>query len=74
MLTVAKDRGLKLIMENPYSDKVYLRFFVIAPAVCDIERSITTPEYAKNFIYDFILNEPTKYTQLNLFHDVRRKD
>ena len=119
MLTVAKERGLRLIMENPYSPKSYIRNnFILPPTLvdndrslrgdcyrkptaywfincepthgltiqpakevknilsmkpskkaglCSEERSMISPNYARNFICDFILGKPQKHSQLNLF-------
>lgn len=35
--------------------------------LCSEERSMISPDYARNFICDFILGKPQKETQLNLF-------
>ena len=35
--------------------------------LCDEERSMISPDYARNFICDFILGKPQNNTQLNLF-------
>lgn len=35
--------------------------------ICSEERSIISPDYARNFIADFILGKPQKHTQLDLF-------
>lgn len=35
--------------------------------LCSEERSMIAPQYAHNFICDFILNRPTNGTQLQLF-------
>lgn len=35
--------------------------------ICSEERSMITPEYAHNFICDFILGKTTANTQLDLF-------
>ena len=119
MYCVVDTKGLRMIMENPYSQSHYLvKNFVykaklidrnrrlrgdyfIKPtqywfvnceptyglsrttpketkAVCSIkgnktggicgeERSLISPDYARNFICDFILCKPQKFTQLNLF-------
>ena len=41
MLTVAKARGLRLIMENPWSQQTYLKAnFVIAPSLVDNNRRL----------------------------------
>ena len=35
--------------------------------ICSEERSMISPDYARNFIHDFILGKPQKYTELSLF-------
>ena len=119
MLTVAKMRGLRLIMENPWAEQTFLKAnFVMPPTLvdnnrmlrgdyfvkptaywfinckptmnvtiqfdkkqkiitncksapkaglCSEERSMISPDYARNFICDFILGKEQKGTQLNLF-------
>ena len=119
MLTIAQERGIRLIMENPWCLQTYLKSnFVINPSLidndrslrgderikptaywyinceptyvltiqknyntkkhtqlpssnkaglCSEERSIISPDYARNFICDFILGRPQKHSQLNLF-------
>jgi hypothetical protein len=112
-------RGLRLIIENPYSTLHYLHNnFIQEPSIidknrrlrgdyftkptgfwyfncepthgqsfqkpekeltirtckpakesglCSEERSMISPDYARNFIHDFILGKPQKMSQLNLF-------
>lgn len=112
MLTVAEERGLRLIMENPWNEQTYLKTnFVLPPALidtnrrlrgdyftkptafwfincnpehgftpcfnpvkmthqtsrgsgqaglCSEERSMMSPEYARNFICDFVLGKVQK--------------
>lgn len=121
MMAVAKMRGLRLVMENPWSENTYLKAnFIFPPAlidnnrmlrgdyrvkptaywfvnatpthgmtfqldklqekkthmkskgssvagICSEERSMISPDYARNFICDFILGKPQNNTQLNLF-------
>lgn len=119
MLCVAQERGIRLIMENPWSQQTYLKAnFVLAPSmvdtnrrlrgdfyakptaywfinceptngfteqradskknimntrssakagICSEERSMISPDYARNFICDFILGKEQIGTQLNLF-------
>ena len=128
MFAVAEIRGLRLIMENPWSENpwsenTYLKAnFIIPPAlvdmnrmmrgdyrvkptaywfvgcepthgqsiqfdklkekkthmasrgssvagVCSEERSLISPDYARNFICDFILGKTQKNTQLDLFEN-----
>lgn len=35
--------------------------------ICSEERSMISPDYARNFIHDFILGKPQKHTQFELF-------
>ena len=119
MLCVAKERGIRLIMENPWSQQTYLKSnFVLPPSLvdnnrrlrgdyfanptaywfincepthgfteqkdkmrknimgsksapkaglCSEDRSMISPDYARNFICDFILGKEQIGTQLNLF-------
>jgi hypothetical protein len=120
MLTICKDSGKRIILENPQGSHSFLKnCFVTQPAIvdndrtmrgdyfakptaywyincepthqvtieklhkpmrvkkdakpskqsgqCSEERSAISPDYARNFICDFILGKPQKYTQLNLF-------
>lgn len=119
MLTIAKERGLRLIMENPWAEQTYLKAnFVMPPTMvdtnrmlrgdyyvkptaywfincepthgcseqmdkqkktimssrgairaglCSEERSMISPDYARNFICDFIIGKEQIGTQLNLF-------
>lgn len=117
MLATAKERGLRLIMENPWSMQTYLKAnFVISPTIidkdrslrgdhfkketaywfinctptdgksyqpakkvrvldkkgavkgiCSEERSMISPDYARNFICDFIIGKEQKNTLLTLF-------
>ena len=118
MLTVAQERGLRLIMENPWSMQTYLKAnFVLPPALidhdrslrgdhfkketaywyincepthgksfqpaqrvkvldkkgatkgtCSEERSMISPDYARNFICDFILGKEQQHSELSLFN------
>lgn len=121
MLATAQERGLRLIMENPWSENTYLKAnFILPPALvdnnrmmrgdyrvkptaywyincepthgfteqldklkekkthmtsraskvaglCSEERSMISPDYARNFICDFILGKEQVGTQLQLF-------
>ena len=121
MFAVAAERGLRLIMENPWSENTYLKAnFIIPPAIvdenrmlrgdyrvkptaywfvncepthgksiqcdklkekkthmtskgsgvaglCSEERSMISPDYARNFICDFILGKEQPHTLLTLF-------
>ena len=116
---IAKIRGLRMIIENPWSEQTFLKqnfpanpsiidnnrllrgdFFVKPtaywfvnceptsqvtlqpqtkgrnicqsepnrqPGLCNQERSMISPDYARNFIGDFILRKPQENTQLSLF-------
>lgn len=119
LLTIAKERGIRLIMENPWSEQTYLKSnFVMPPTLvdnnrmlrgdyfikptaywfinctptygfteqtdkakktimnsrgaskaglCSEERSMISPDYARNFICDFILGKEQIGTQLSMF-------
>lgn len=121
MLAIAQERGLRLIMENPWSENTYLKAnFILPPSLidnnrmlrgdyrvkptaywyinsepthgfteqldklkekkthmtsrgskqaglCSEERSMISPDYARNFICDFIIGKEQNGTQLNLF-------
>ena len=119
MVALAKIRGLRLIMENPWSEQTFLKqnfpfnpavidnnrlqrgdyyvkptayWFINCepgngetmqprakgknicqidpnrmPGLCNEERSMISPEYARNFIHDFILGKPQVGSQLSLF-------
>lgn len=120
MLTIARERGIRLIMENPWSPVGFLKNnFIIQPSlidtnrqrrgdyfhkptaywyincepthgqsftapkerktiahskasplgggVCSEERSLISPDYARNFICDFIIGKQQPHTQLTLF-------
>lgn len=121
MLSIAHQRGLRLIMENPWSEQTFLKAnFVSAPTLidknrrlrgdyfakptaywfvncsptngksiqfdkekktimtskssstaglCSEERSMISPDYARNFIHDFILGKPQINSQLALFNE-----
>ena len=119
MVTIALERKLKMVVENPWSEQTYLKAnFVLPPSIvdnnrmlrgdyfmkptaywcinfqptngksfqndkerkaiiktkgaskaglCSEERSMISPDYARNFICDFIIGKEQLYTQLNLF-------
>jgi hypothetical protein len=119
MLGVAKMRGIRLIMENPWSEQTFLKqnfpftpaiidnnrllrgdyymkptayWFINCepthgfteqprkkgrnicqiepnrmPGICNEERSLISPDYARNFICDFILGKEQVGSQLSLF-------
>lgn len=119
MITVSIDRGLRLIMENPWNEQTFLKANFVAPptfidknrtlrgdyfvkptaywffnckptygstiqvnkdvknvldckkgkeaGICSEERSMISPDYARNFICDFILGKQQNISQLTLF-------
>lgn len=119
MLSIAMQRGLRLIMENPWNEQTFLKSnFILPPSLVDIDRtrrgdyfkkptaywfinceptqgfteqkntqpkrivdmkkgamaglcsedrSMISPDYARNFICDFLLAKPQVNTQLQLF-------
>ena len=125
MISVAEQRGLRLIMENPWNLQTFLKNnFIYAPTLvdnnrtmrgdyfrkptaywfvncepthlttyqrdkeektinslppngmpgtCNEERSMISPDYARNFICDFIIGKPQKFTQLSIFEDLTTK-
>jgi hypothetical protein len=123
MLATAKDKGLRMVMENPQGCHSYLKnCFITQPAIvdkdrtmrgdyfakptaywfinceptngmtiqklhkakrvkkdakpsghtgtCSEERSMISPDYARNFICDFILGKKQKFTQLSIFDNI----
>ena len=55
MLTVAKDRSLRLIMENPWGCHSFLqRCFITPPTLIDKNRNLRGDEFAKPTAYWFI--------------------
>lgn len=119
LCAISMDRGLRLIVENPWSEQTYLKanfvtkptfvdndrtvrgdffkkptaywFFNCNPAsgltiqndkkrktimssngsgkagLCSEERSMISPDYARNFIFDFIIGKKQNIGQLQLF-------
>lgn len=122
MFGIVKERGLRMVMENPWSEQTFLKqnfplkpsiidnnrtlrgdyyvkptayWFVGCeptfgetfqprqkgknicqiepnrqPGLCNEERSMISPDYARNFICDFILGKPQKFTQLSIFDNI----
>lgn len=61
MLAVAEDRGLRLIMENPWSENTYLKGnFIIPPAVVDMNRMKRGDYRVKPTAYWYVQCEPTE--------------
>lgn len=60
MLAVAKIRGLRLIMENPWSEQTFLKAnFVASPSLVDMDRSKRGDYFTKPTAYWFINCNPT---------------
>lgn len=55
MLTIAKERNIRLIMENPHGNFSYLKTcFVTQPTIIDTNRSLRGDEFMKPTAYWFI--------------------
>lgn len=119
LLAIAKSKGVRLVMENPWAEQTYLKANFVTPpslidnnrrmrgdyfekptaywfinceptqgksyqcdkpkktimntkgskqaGVCSEERSMIHPDYARNFICDFILGKKQEINQLQLF-------
>lgn len=60
MLSIAKERDIRLIMENPWAEQTYLKAnFVQAPSMIDKNRMLRGDYYEKPTAYWFICCEPT---------------
>lgn len=60
MLAVAKHKGLRLIMENPWSEQTFLKAnFVMPPTLVDNNRMLRGDYYVKPTAYWFINCKPT---------------
>lgn len=60
MLTIAQERGLRLVMENPWNEQTYLKAnFVLPPALVDNNRRLRGDYFQKPTAYWFINCEPT---------------
>lgn len=60
LFIICMDRGLKLIMENPYSEEHYLRrYWCYPPAVIDMNRQDRGDYFVKPTQYWFLNCEPT---------------
>ena len=60
MLAVAHIKGLRLVMENPWSEQTFLKAnFVAPPTVVDMDRTRRGDYYTKPTAYWFINCEPT---------------
>ena len=75
MLATAKERGLRLIMENPWSMQTYLKAnFVIPPTIIDKDRSLRGDHFKKETAYWFINCTPTDGKSYQPAHKVRVLD
>lgn len=73
MLCVAKERGLRLIMENPWSIQHFLKSnFVVAPTFIDKDRSLRGDIYKKPTAYWFINCKPTNGLTIQKDKSVKR--
>lgn len=60
MLTIAKMRGLRLIMENPWAEQTFLKAnFIMPPTLVDKNRMLRGDYFVKPTAYWFINCEPT---------------
>lgn len=60
MLSVAKQRGIRIIMENPWSEQTFLKAnFVMPPTLVDNNRMLRGDYYVKPTAYWYINCEPT---------------
>ena len=73
MLATAKDRGLRLIMENPWNAHSYLKnCFVTPPTFIDKDRTMRGDFFAKPTAYWFINCEPTHGLTIAKLHKAKR--
>jgi hypothetical protein len=59
-------RKLKNVVDKEDLDKAYIDH-KSQNGICDEDRSMISPDYARNFICDFIIGKEQIGTQLNLF-------
>ena len=60
MLCIAQEKGIRLIMENPWSQQTYLKAnFILPPTMVDNNRRLRGDYYTKPTAYWFINCEPT---------------
>lgn len=73
MLAVAKDRGLRLIMENPWGCHSFLsKCFVTPPTFIDKDRTLRGDFFAKPTAYWFINCEKTNGLTIHKLHKALR--
>lgn len=63
-----KKEKLKHSISNDELDKMYIDH-TSAKGICDEERSMISPDYARNFICDFIIGKKQRHTLPSLFED-----
>ena len=63
-------QGLTTYQPNPNPQKINLLPPVKGGGICNEERSMISPDYARNFICDFIIGKPQKFTQLSIFDNI----
>lgn len=77
LFIICKDRGLKMIMENPYSEEHYLRrYWCIPPSVIDRDRRLRGDYYKKPTQYWFVNCEPSNNVIFEAMNDnaIGKKD
>ena len=73
MFSVAEQKGLRLIMENPWSMQTFLKSnFILAPKIIDNDRSKRGDVYKKPTAYWFMNCEPTHYQTNQKIYDTKR--
>ena len=73
MLAIAKTRGLRMIMENPWGTQSFLRNdFVTPPAIVDRDRSLRGDYFSKPTAYWYINCEPTMGLTIQKLHKPKR--
>ncbi len=73
MLAIAKTRGLRMIMENPWGTQSFLRNdFVTPPALVDRDRSLRGDYFSKPTAYWYINCEPTIGLTIQKLHKPKR--
>lgn len=73
LLAVAKDRGLRLIMENPWGAHSFLsKCFVTPPSFIDTDRTMRGDYFAKPTAYWFINCERTNGHTIQKLHKAKR--
>ena len=73
MLAIAKTRGLRMIMENPWGTQSFLRNdFVTPPAFVDRDRSLRGDYFSKPTAYWYINCEPTIGLTIQKLHKPKR--